>query len=104
MCNNFIHLKSDFNIRRSNTFFLLKKVWNIFDMDKLRDINNNAVRLNECGKTSKGRTIKYLRGGLGNFFAHDFFSYLKHLARIFFSIAFLCKIFFSHTHIKYISV
>ena len=43
---------------------------------------------------SKGRTIRYLRGGLGNFSVHEFFFNPQLLARIFFSATFLCTIFF----------
>ena len=42
----------------------------------------------------KGRTIRYLRGGLGNFSVHEFFFIPQLLARIFFSATFLCTIFF----------
>jgi hypothetical protein len=44
---------------------------------------------------AKGRTIKYLSGvGLGNFFVHDFFSYLNSWQDYFFLLHFFASFFF----------
>ena len=52
-------------------------------------------------RSYKGRTIKFLRGRLGNFFVHVFFSCqsIKHVGFLF-SVTFHCKIFFfTHTYV-----